>query len=437
MKKYGHFNRPSNIVGIAECFVDICIQTVVKSIHKLKRLLSRVAEGMCPMTPGNRLYRKRCQITRSSMFREMRERKRQKRLSVIMTVGLFLWKGSDPVIFIEQAKKIFQTKNGPVKAVDNINLSIQEGEIFGMIGYSGAGKSTLIRMLNGLETPTEGSVTVAGRKISTIKGSELRKARQEIGMIFQHFNLLWSRTVRENIAFPLEIAGVSKAERTKRVDELIELVGLQGRGDSYPSQLSGGQKQRVGIARALANNPKVLLCDEATSALDPQTTDSILELLVDINQRLGLTIVLITHEMHVIRKICHRVAVMENGNIVELGPVLDVFRRPEQPITKRFVQQITEPEESKETIQHLLTEHPEGKIVKLTFVGVSAEQPVVTELIRSFNVGVNILQGKISQTQNGAYGTLFVQITGDSSEVDKAVAFLDAQQVDSEVIEYD
>nr|WP_050180209.1 methionine ABC transporter ATP-binding protein [Domibacillus robiginosus] len=341
------------------------------------------------------------------------------------------------MIFIEQAKKIFQTKNGPVKAVDNINLSIQEGEIFGMIGYSGAGKSTLIRMLNGLETPTEGSVTVAGRKISTIKGSELRKARQEIGMIFQHFNLLWSRTVRENIAFPLEIAGVGKAERMKRVDELIELVGLQGRGDSYPSQLSGGQKQRVGIARALANDPKVLLCDEATSALDPQTTDSILELLVDINQRLGLTIVLITHEMHVIRKICHRVAVMENGNIVELGPVLDVFRRPEQPITKRFVQQVTEPEESKETVQHLLAEHPDGKIVKLTFVGVSAEQPVVTELIRSFSVGVNILQGKISQTQNGAYGTLFVQITGESAEVAKAVAFLDAQQVDSEVIEYD
>ncbi len=350
---------------------------------------------------------------------------------------LFFWKGSDPMIKINQAKKIFQTKNGPVKAVDDINLSVQEGEIFGMIGYSGAGKSTLIRMLNGLETPTEGSVTVAGRTISSIKGSELRKARQEIGMIFQHFNLLWSRTVRDNIAFPLEIAGVSKAERNKRVDELIDLVGLNGRGDSYPAQLSGGQKQRVGIARALANNPKVLLCDEATSALDPQTTDSILELLVDINERLGLTIVLITHEMHVIRKICHRVAVMEEGKIVELGPVLDVFRRPDQPITKRFVQQVTEPEESKETIQHLLAEHPDGQIVKLTFVGISAEQPVVTELIRSFNVGVNILQGKISQTQNGAYGTLFVQITGDRAAVAEAVAFLDAQQVDSEVITYD
>ncbi|OKL37716.1 methionine ABC transporter ATP-binding protein [Domibacillus mangrovi] len=341
------------------------------------------------------------------------------------------------MILIEQAKKIFQTKNGPVTAVDDIDLSILEGEIFGMIGYSGAGKSTLIRMLNGLETPTEGSVTVAGRTVSEIKGVELRKARQEIGMIFQHFNLLWSRTVRDNIAFPLEIAGVSKAERDKRVNELIELVGLDGRGDSYPAQLSGGQKQRVGIARALANNPKVLLCDEATSALDPQTTDSILELLVDINERLGLTIVLITHEMHVIRKICHRVAVMEAGKIVEMGPVLDVFRRPEQPITKRFVQQVTEPEESKETIRHLVEAHPEGKIVKLTFVGVSAEQPVITDIIRRFEVAVNILQGKISQTQNGAYGTLFVHVTGNASEVDKAVAFLDAQQVDSEVITYD
>lgn len=341
------------------------------------------------------------------------------------------------MILIEQAKKIFQTKNGSVTAVDDINLSILEGEIFGMIGYSGAGKSTLIRMLNGLETPTEGSVTVAGRTVSEIKGGELRKARQEIGMIFQHFNLLWSRTVRDNIAFPLEIAGVSKAERDKRVNELIELVGLDGRGDSYPSQLSGGQKQRVGIARALANNPKVLLCDEATSALDPQTTDSILELLVDINERLGLTIVLITHEMHVIRKICHRVAVMEAGKIVEMGPVLDVFRRPEQPITKRFVQQVTEPEESKETIRHLVEAYPNGKIVQLTFVGVSVEQPIMTDIIRRFEVAVNILQGKISQTQNGAYGTLFVHVTGHASEVDKAVAFLDAQQVDSEVITYD
>ena len=199
------------------------------------------------------------------------------------------------MISLQGVKKVFKTKNGLVTAVDNIDLSINQGEIFGVIGYSGAGKSTLIRMLNGLETPTDGVVDVAGRNLAKVRGKELREARQEISMIFQHFNLLWSRTVKENIAFPLEIAGVSKSERNKRVEELIKLVGLEGRGDSYPSQLSGGQKQRVGIARALANNPKVLLCDEATSALDPQTTDSILDLLVDINKRLSLTIFLITH----------------------------------------------------------------------------------------------------------------------------------------------
>jgi D-methionine transport system ATP-binding protein len=338
------------------------------------------------------------------------------------------------LISIKDVQKIFSSKNGQVKAVDDVNLEIKEGEIFGVIGYSGAGKSTLIRMLNGLELPTHGSVTVAGNEVSKIKGSKLRKARQEISMIFQHFNLLWSRTVRENIAFPLEIAGVTRQERLKRVDELIKLVGLEGREEAYPSQLSGGQKQRVGIARALANNPKVLLCDEATSALDPQTTDSILELLVDINERLGLTIVLITHEMHVIRKICHRVAVMEGGRIVEIGPVLDVFKNPKAVITKRFVQQVTEPEETKETIDHLVDLYPKGKVVQLGFVGESAEQPLITNLIRHFQVTVNILQGKISQTQNGSYGTLFIHIDGEAEEVTKAIEYIHSQQVGVEVI---
>ncbi|MED4204641.1 methionine ABC transporter ATP-binding protein [Neobacillus mesonae] len=338
------------------------------------------------------------------------------------------------MISIKNVRKIFPSKQGQLKAVDDVNLEINEGEIFGVIGYSGAGKSTLIRMLNGLELPTEGSVTVAGRDISKIKGRELRKARQEISMIFQHFNLLWSRTVSENIAFPLEIAGVKGPERKKRVDELIKLVGLEGRENAYPSQLSGGQKQRVGIARALANNPKVLLCDEATSALDPQTTDSILDLLVDINKRLGLTIVLITHEMHVIRKICHRVAVMEGGKVVEIGPVLEVFRNPQQPITKRFVQQVTEPEETKETVEHLLKQYKSGKIVQLTFIGDSAEQPLITNLIRHSDVIVNILQGKISQTQSGSYGTLFIHIDGDEQEVNNAVDFIRSQQVGVEVV---
>jgi len=338
------------------------------------------------------------------------------------------------MISIKNVRKIFSTKQGPLTAVDDVNLEIKDGEIFGIIGYSGAGKSTLIRMLNGLEIPTQGSVTVAGREVSTIKGGELRKARQEISMIFQHFNLLWSRTVSENIAFPLEIAGIKGPERAKRVNELIRLVGLEGRENAYPSQLSGGQKQRVGIARALANKPKVLLCDEATSALDPQTTDSILDLLVDINKRLGLTIVLITHEMHVIRKICNRVAVMENGRIVELGTVLEVFKNPQKPITKRFVRQVTEPEETRETVAHLLEHYHSGRIVQLTFIGDAAEQPIIANLIRDCNVVVNILQGKISQTQSGSYGTLFIHLDGGQDEIQNAVDYLQRQNIGVEVI---
>ncbi|WP_110113790.1 methionine ABC transporter ATP-binding protein [Bacillus sp. CGMCC 1.16541] len=338
------------------------------------------------------------------------------------------------MITLTGVTKIYEAKSGTVTAVNNIDLNINKGEIFGIIGYSGAGKSSLIRLLNGLETPTKGMVKVAGNDIGKIRGEKLRKARQDISMIFQHFNLLWSRTVRENISFPLEIAGVSKGERAKRVDELIKLVGLEGREDAYPSQLSGGQKQRVGIARALANNPKVLLCDEATSALDPQTTDSILDLLVDINEKLGLTIVLITHEMHVIRKICHRVAVMENGFVVEQGNVLDVFRKPKQSITKRFVQQVTEPEETFETMEHVLELYPSGQVIQLSFVGDKAEQPLITSILKEFDVTINILQGKISHTQTGSYGTLFVHIDGNKEEVKKAISFIREQQVEVEVM---
>lgn len=246
------------------------------------------------------------------------------------------------MIQIKNVVKLFKTKKQSLKAVDQVSLTIEQGEIFGVIGYSGAGKSTLIRMLNLLEKPTEGSVYIDDVELNSLSQRELRKKRQKIGMIFQHFNLLWSRTVRENISFPLEIARVPKKEREKRVQELIDMVGLQGKEEDYPAQLSGGQKQRVGIARALANQPKVLLCDEATSALDPKTTDSILQLLQEINQQLGLTIVLITHEMHVIQKICDRVAVMENGRVVELGNTQEVFENPEQQMTKEFVKQVQE-----------------------------------------------------------------------------------------------
>ncbi len=329
---------------------------------------------------------------------------------------------------------MFETKDGIVTAIDHVDLTIQEGEIYGIIGYSGAGKSTLIRMLNCLERPTSGTITIGDKELSSLKGSKLRKARQEISMIFQHFNLLWSGTVRENISFPLEIAGIPKEERNARVDELITLVGLEGRGESYPSQLSGGQKQRVGIARALANRPKVLLCDEATSALDPKTTDSILELLVDINQKLGLTIVLITHEMHVIQKICNRVAVMEAGNVVEEGQVLDVFRNPQKNITKDFVKQVTESGDMEDVINTLVKNNPSGVIAKISFVGEKAEQPFMTMLIRHFDVDVNILQGKITQTVDGSYGTLFVRLDGEIDEVNRAIAYIGEQNIDVEVI---
>lgn len=341
------------------------------------------------------------------------------------------------MIHLQDVVKQYGSGANRISAVDNVSLSIGEGEIFGIIGYSGAGKSTLIRMLNGLEMPTSGTIKVGGLEISSIKGKQLRMARQKVSMIFQHFNLLWSRTVKENIAFPLEISGVPKEQREKKVAELIELVGLSGRGNAYPSELSGGQKQRVGIARALANDPEVLLCDEATSALDPETTDSILELLTGINKRLGLTIVLITHEMHVIRKICHRVAVMEAGNVVEMGNVLEVFQTPQAPITKRFVAQLTEPAEAKEAIEHIKEEFPTGKLVRLAFVGERTEQPVLASLIRKFNIDVNIVQGNISHTQAGAYGSLILQLVGEDDLIAEAIDYLHKHDVQTEVIGHD
>lgn len=339
------------------------------------------------------------------------------------------------MIQLQNITKVYKTKTGPLKAVDNVNLTINTGEIFGIIGYSGAGKSTLIRLLNGLEKPTDGNVIVNDMNISSIKGGQLRDARQKISMIFQHFNLLWSRTVEENIAFPLEIAGVPKAERAKRVNELIDLVGLTGRGSAYPSQLSGGQKQRVGIARALANNPEVLLGDEATSALDPETTDQILELLLDINKRLGITIVLITHEMHVIRKICHRVAVMEAGKVVEEGDVFKVFYSPQAAITKRFVSQISNGENAQESIDQILENYTSGKLLKITFAGESTEQPIIYELVQQFGVIVNIVHGSITHTTNGSIGTLIVQLDGNEANVQQALQYLAEHELQTEVIE--
>ena len=321
--------------------------------------------------------------------------------------------------------------------MDQLTLDIKEGEIFGVIGYSGAGKSTFVRLLNRLEEPTTGEIKIAGKNITAMKGKELRLARQEIGMIFQHFNLLWSRTVEQNIAFPLEIAGVPKTERAKRVQELIQLVDLSGRENAYPSQLSGGQKQRVGIARALANNPKVLLCDEATSALDPETTNAILDLLVDINEKLGLTIILITHEMHVIRKICHQVAVMENGSIVEQGDVLDVFHRPQQAVTKKFVEQIMGLTDDEDEVEPILATYNQGKMIRLHFLGETTNQALISQLSKQFAIEINIVQGKITHTKRGAYGTLFVQMLGEQEEMDAAIAYVTNEtSVEVEVIQH-
>ncbi|SES66064.1 D-methionine transport system ATP-binding protein [Salinibacillus kushneri] len=338
------------------------------------------------------------------------------------------------MISIKNLSKIYKSKDKmDVTAVDNLNLSINKGEIFGVIGYSGAGKSTFIRLLNRLEEPTGGEIVMDNKDMTSLNNQSLRNERQKIGMIFQHFNLLWSRTVFDNIAFPLEIAGVAKDERKDKVNELIQLVGLTGRENYYPSQLSGGQKQRVGIARALANDPKVLLCDEATSALDPQTTDDILDLLVNINRKLGLTIIVITHEMHVIKKICQRVAVMDNGKVIEQGEVLDVFMHPKEKTTRRFVQQVMGDQEEQSPIHYFVKNYQSGKVLRLHFVGETANQALISKLVKTFNVEINILQGNITQTKDGAYGTLYVHMDGNKEEIQNAIHYIHQTSVELEV----
>ncbi|GAF21686.1 MULTISPECIES: methionine ABC transporter ATP-binding protein [Shouchella] len=339
------------------------------------------------------------------------------------------------MISLTGISKTYATKTTTVHAVDQVDLHISKGNVFGIIGYSGAGKSTLVRLLNLLERPTTGEVLLDGVNLATLGKQALREERQKIGMIFQHFNLLWSRTVKENISFPLEVAKVPAAERKKRIEELIDLVGLRGREDNYPAQLSGGQKQRVGIARALANNPKVLLCDEATSALDPKTTESILDLLTDINKKLNLTIVLITHEMHVIQKICHEVAVMSDGKIVEQGPVIDVFRRPKEAMTKEFVKQVAHVQSDELMLDDVTLQEGE-QIFALTFIGNPAEDQLVTELIRSFPIDISILQGNISKLQQGSYGKLYLRVAGEQETIVKALEWIRSKQVEVEVLKH-
>jgi len=343
------------------------------------------------------------------------------------------------MIELKDIKKEYRGASGSIYALKGIDLSVKAGEIYGIIGKSGAGKSTLIRCINMLEKPSGGSVVVDGEDITALSERQLRETRKKIGMIFQHFNLISSRTVYDNVAFPLELAGKSKQEIAAEVLPLIELVGLSDRLNRYPSELSGGQKQRVAIARALANQPKVLLCDEATSALDPQTTRSILELLKDINQKFQLTIVLITHEMQVIKEICDRVAVIEDGLIIEQGAVVEVFTRPQSATTRDFIRTIAGYDlpaiYSGCSFSPVPLENS-SLMLRLTFLGRSAEEPVISEIIRKFNIDVNLLFGNLDTIQDTPFGTLLVELSGDQAAIKSALNYLQARKVENEVLGY-
>lgn len=343
------------------------------------------------------------------------------------------------MIELQHIDKIYHTSSGDLHALKDINLTINEGEIFGIIGLSGAGKSTLVRCINMLERPTSGKVIVDGQEMTALGEEQLRKARQNIGMIFQHFNLLSSRTVFGNIAFPLEIQGLDKAAIQKKVEPLLDLVGLKDRADHYPSHLSGGQKQRVGIARALASDPKVLLCDEATSALDPQTTESILNLLRDINKRLHITIVMITHQMNVVKEICDRVAVIENGEIIEQGSMVDIFTNPQKATTREFVASIQHndlPDFVRKLDIHKDYKAGDKALVSLSFIGDSAGEPIVSVLIKEYDTNVNILTANIENLQDTPFGTLLIEVEGDEAHLKKALDYLHERKVKDEVIGY-
>ncbi|MEL0538512.1 methionine ABC transporter ATP-binding protein [Staphylococcus debuckii] len=340
------------------------------------------------------------------------------------------------MIQLKQIVKRYKTKHQDVLAVDHVDLDVAEGTIYGVIGFSGAGKSTLVRILNYLEEPTSGEVIIDGEELGKLSKSQLRKKRQKVSMIFQHFNLLWSRTVLDNITFPLEIAGVKRNKAVARAKELINLVGLSGREKAYPSELSGGQKQRVGIARALANDPKVLLCDEATSALDPQTTDEILELLLKIRKEEDLTIVIITHEMNVIRQICDEVAVMENGRVIERGNVKEVFENPQHQVTKRFVKEGLN-DEFDESIEELIPAAKDGYILRFNFAGEETTEPLVSYITQQYDLNVNILEANIRHSKNGPVGFLIVHIAGLKTEYfDEFKNELEKRSVNVEVVRH-
>ena len=331
--------------------------------------------------------------------------------------------GAEPMVTIDNVSKIFGKGKKEVAAVKNVSLTVKKGEIFAIIGYSGAGKSTLVRLINGLESTTSGTLTVDGFEISGKSDLELQKVRTNIGMIFQQFNLMNSRTVAQNVEFPLKVAGWSKGERTKRVQEMLEFVGLADRAKYYPSQLSGGQKQRVGIARALATKPSLLLADEATSALDPETTHEVLELLKEVNRELGITVIVITHEMDVVSSIADRVAVMEEGRVVETGSVYEVFSNPQTEVAQRFVATTVKQSPTGDAAAALRKNH-KGYLVNVEIVEGNQELGKILAYLGSRNVRFNIVHGGIETLQGKAYGTLTLELLGDVTSIDAAVAEL-------------
>ena len=328
------------------------------------------------------------------------------------------------MIRFEHVSKTFQTKNGPFDALKDVSFEIEKGDIYGVIGYSGAGKSTLIRMVNALETPTSGNVWVEGKDIGTLNQKELRNLRKGIGMIFQQFNLLESKTIYDNVAIALKLNGVSKKDIEKRVTELLDFVELSDKKYSYPGQLSGGQKPRVGIARALANNPSILLCDEATSALDPKTTDSILELLKKINEMLHITIVIITHEMNVIQKICNKVAVMDYGQVVETGSVIQVFSDPRSDIARRFVGNLIRDVIPEPLVESIRRETRNSRLLRIKLENTDSTEPLLWEINRRFEVETNILYSTINVIQGIVVGIMLVLFTGTDEEIEKAEQYI-------------
>ena len=341
------------------------------------------------------------------------------------------------MIRFENVSKTFTSKDNTIKALDRINLTIEKGSIYGMIGFSGAGKSTLVRCINLLERPTKGKVYVGEVELTGLKKGELRKQRRKIGMIFQHFNLFSSRTVFENVAYALKYQKLSKTQIEKKVTDLLRLVELQEKADVYPSQLSGGQKQRVAIARALASEPEILLSDEATSALDPQTTRSILNLLKDLNQKLGITIVVITHEMQVVKEICHKVAVMEQGRIVEHGDVFEIFANPKKDITKAFVHSTSNLMKVYDYIEEnsKMTElKPGQRILRFQYLERSISEALVSQLSRQFELDINIIFGNIELIGEHPIGGLVSIVSGKEENMDEAIAYLKERNVGVEVI---